>query len=100
RPRDAPGRTAFGAAFFTWVALIFWAGAADRLYLFLNWSYSVQIWVYRVMVVVAPLVVFFVTRRICRELQDIERVEHTREAAEHEAQEVARARPAGAPTTL
>ncbi|MFL5781684.1 MAG: cytochrome bc complex cytochrome b subunit, partial [Thermoleophilaceae bacterium] len=47
RPRDAPGRTAFGAAFFTWVALIFWAGAADRLYLFLNWSYSVQIWVYR-----------------------------------------------------
>jgi ubiquinol-cytochrome c reductase cytochrome b subunit len=100
RPRDAPGRTAFGAAFFTWVALVFWAGAADRLYLFLNWGYSAQIWVYRVMTVAAPVVVFFVTRRICRELQDIDRVERVREAAEGEAQEVARARPAGASNVL
>src|SRR5205807_9523590 len=30
RPRDAPGRTAFGAAFLTWVLLVFFAGSADR----------------------------------------------------------------------
>jgi ubiquinol-cytochrome c reductase cytochrome b subunit len=100
RPRDAPGRTAFGAAFFTWVALVFWAGSADRIYLVLNWTYSTQIWVYRVMTIAAPLVVFLMTRRICRELQDVERVEETRHAAEEEAQEAARAQPAGASTVL
>jgi TRAP-type C4-dicarboxylate transport system permease small subunit len=51
-------------AFFTWVFLIFFAGAADRVYLFLDWSYDAQIWVYRVLVVVLPLVVFVLTRRI------------------------------------
>src|SRR5690349_1926829 len=85
RPRDAPGRTAFGAAFFTWVALIFLAGSADRAYVSLGWSYVTQIWIYRVLVFVAPVVVFFVTRRVCRELQAIELVEHDRHEAEQAA---------------
>jgi quinol---cytochrome-c reductase cytochrome b subunit len=85
RPRDNPGRTAFGAAFFTWVFLIFFAGASDRVYLFLGWSYQTQIWVYRVAVWVVPLFVFFVTRRICRELLGNEVIEADREAAEAEA---------------
>jgi ubiquinol-cytochrome c reductase cytochrome b subunit len=100
RPRDAPNRTAFGAAFFTWVALIFFAGAADRIYVFLNWSYNTQIWIFRGLVFVAPPVVFFVVRRVCRELQGIERVEDVREEAEEEAHEVAEAEPAGASTAL
>jgi ubiquinol-cytochrome c reductase cytochrome b subunit len=95
RPRDAPGRTAFGAAFFTWVFLIFFAGAADRIYLFLDWRYSTQIWVYRGLVLVAPFVVFFLVRSACRQLQDFERVEGTRHGAEQEAEQAARARPAG-----
>jgi ubiquinol-cytochrome c reductase cytochrome b subunit len=82
RPRDAPGRTAFGAAFFTWVALIFLAGSADRTYVSLGWSYVTQIWIYRALVVVAPVVIFFVTRRVCRELQAIDVVEARREEAE------------------
>jgi quinol---cytochrome-c reductase cytochrome b subunit len=86
RPRDAPGRTAFGAAFLLWVFLIFFAGSADRTYLFLGWSYQEQIWIYRVLVWVLPIVVFFVTRRVCRELQAIEGVEKRREIAEAEAQ--------------
>jgi ubiquinol-cytochrome c reductase cytochrome b subunit len=85
RPRDAPSRTAFGAAFFSWVFLIFFAGAADRVYLFLGWSYDAQIWVYRVLVIVLPLVVFFITRKVCRELLVAERIELEREAAEAEA---------------
>ena len=40
RPRDAPGRTAFGAAFLTWVFLIFIAGSADRSYVFFGLSYK------------------------------------------------------------
>jgi ubiquinol-cytochrome c reductase cytochrome b subunit len=92
RPRDAPTRTAFGAAFFSWVFLIFFAGAADRVYLFLGWSYAAQISVYRVLVVVLPLVVFFITRKVCRELLASEQIEAGREAAEAEA---SAARPAG-----
>ena len=85
RPRDAPGRTAFGAAFFTWVFLIFFAGSADRLYVFFGLSYEGQIWVYRVTVLLLPLVVFFVTRRICRELQRSDEIERRREQAEEES---------------
>jgi quinol---cytochrome-c reductase cytochrome b subunit len=86
RPRDAPGRTAFGAAFLLWVFLIFFAGSADRTYLFLGWSYQQQIWIYRGLVWVLPILVFFITYRVCRELQAMERVEKRREIAEAEAQ--------------
>jgi quinol---cytochrome-c reductase cytochrome b subunit len=85
RPRDAPGRTAFGVAFLLWVFLIFFAGAADRIYLFLGWSYAYQIWIYRALVWVAPLAAFFITRTVCRELQRIEQVEDRREVAEAQA---------------
>jgi ubiquinol-cytochrome c reductase cytochrome b subunit len=81
RPRDAPGRTAFGMAFLTWVALIFVAGSADRVYVFLGLSYEAQIWFYRVASLVLPLVAYFVTRRICTALQEEERVEADAEAA-------------------
>jgi ubiquinol-cytochrome c reductase cytochrome b subunit len=84
RPRDAPGRTAFGAAFFTWVLLIFLAGAADRVYVFLDLDYTGQIWFYRAFVWVAPVLVFVLTRRICRELQRSEQIRQRREEAEQE----------------
>jgi ubiquinol-cytochrome c reductase cytochrome b subunit len=90
RPRDAPGRTAFGAAFLVWVFLVFLAGSADRVYLFLNWSYATQIWVYRALVIFLPIIVFLITRRVCRELQRIEAVELTR------TRELAGSRVAGA----
>jgi ubiquinol-cytochrome c reductase cytochrome b subunit len=85
RPRDAPGRTAFGAAFFTWVALIFVSGSADRADVFLGLDYESQIWFYRVAVIVVPLLVFFVTRKVCAELQASDAIEEAREAAEEEA---------------
>jgi ubiquinol-cytochrome c reductase cytochrome b subunit len=90
RPRDAPGRTAFGAAFLVWVFLVFLAGSADRVYLFLNWSYATQIWIYRALVIFLPIIVFLITRRVCRELQRIEAVELTR------TRELAGSRVAGA----
>jgi ubiquinol-cytochrome c reductase cytochrome b subunit len=85
RPRDVPGRTAFGAAFFSWVALIFISGSADRADVFFGLDYESQIWFYRVAVVVAPLLVFFLTRRICRELQRADELGHEQERAEEEA---------------
>jgi ubiquinol-cytochrome c reductase cytochrome b subunit len=85
RPRDAPGRTAFGAGFLCWVLLIFFSGSADRALVFFGLSYPAQIWAYRVLVWTLPIAVFFIARRVCVELQAAERTERERERAEAEA---------------
>jgi ubiquinol-cytochrome c reductase cytochrome b subunit len=85
RPRDAPWRTAIGAALLTWIFLIFFAGAGDRIFVMFGLSYSLQIWIFRVLVVLAPVVVLVVTKRICEGLRAGELVEADREAAEEEA---------------
>ena len=82
RPRDAPARTAFGAAFFTWVLIPFLAGASDRVFIYLGVAYEWQLWVYRVLFFVAPVVVFVVTKRVCEELLGGELVEAQRKRAE------------------
>jgi ubiquinol-cytochrome c reductase cytochrome b subunit len=69
RPRDNPWRTATGAAFFTWVAVIFTAGSADRILVSVGIPYVSQVWFFRVAAVVLPLVVWAATRHICRELR-------------------------------
>jgi ubiquinol-cytochrome c reductase cytochrome b subunit len=90
RPRDAPGRTAFGAGLLTWVLAVFFAGSADRAYVSLGLSYNVQVWAYRGLIVFAPLLVFWLTRKVCRELQAADVVEAARESAEREAEYAAR----------
>jgi ubiquinol-cytochrome c reductase cytochrome b subunit len=87
RPRDAPGRTAFGVAFASWVFLIFVAGSADRMQVFLGLDYVDQVWFYRFAVWVLPVALFFVVRAWCRALRRAEAVEAVQEAAEAEAQE-------------
>jgi ubiquinol-cytochrome c reductase cytochrome b subunit len=84
RPRDAPGRTAFGAAFLAWVTIIFVAGSADRATVFFGLDYENQIRVYRVLVWVLPVALFFIVRRICRGLLEAEAVEEIRDQAEAE----------------
>jgi ubiquinol-cytochrome c reductase cytochrome b subunit len=69
RPRDAPRRTALGAAFFSAVALVFVTGSADRILITFGMSYTTQIWVARVAFFVLPAIVYVVTVRICRELR-------------------------------
>jgi quinol---cytochrome-c reductase cytochrome b subunit len=91
RPRDRPWRTAIGAAFLTWVILIFMTGSADRVYVLLGISYVGQIWAYRVAIWVLPVIVLFVTRRVCLSLQEIEQVDADRDRAEEEAAEALRA---------
>ena len=86
RPRDAPFRTAFGAAVLTWVVLVFVAGSADRAYVFFGISYTAQVWFYRFAVWVIPVLLFFVVRRACIGLQRAEHVDQVRLQAEHEAE--------------
>jgi ubiquinol-cytochrome c reductase cytochrome b subunit len=82
RPRDAPIRTAAGVALFTWVFVIFLAGASDRVFVLLGLSYRWQIDVYRVLVFVGPVVAFFVTKRVCGELQKSDVIEERRKRVE------------------
>ena len=81
RPRDAPRRTAFGVAFLTWVGLVFFAGSADRLYVFLGVSYQSMIWIYRVVTIVLPFVLYALVRSVCRGLQEGDRIDADRERA-------------------
>jgi ubiquinol-cytochrome c reductase cytochrome b subunit len=69
RPRDAPTRTAMGAAVFTFVATVFFAGSADRAFVQVGIGYEIQIWIYRGLTLLLPFVVYKLTRRICDELR-------------------------------
>jgi ubiquinol-cytochrome c reductase cytochrome b subunit len=86
RPRDAPLRTALGSGFLAWVVLVFFAGSADRLFVFLGLSYEAQIWFWRFGVWIVPILIGLAVRRWCRALQQFERVEAIREEAEAEAE--------------
>jgi ubiquinol-cytochrome c reductase cytochrome b subunit len=78
RPRDNPWRTAFGVAIVTWVFLIFMSGSADRADVLFGLDYATQIWVYRVVVWLVPVIAFLVTKRVCDELRAGERVARRR----------------------
>ncbi|HMC05958.1 MAG TPA: cytochrome b [Solirubrobacterales bacterium] len=69
RPRDAPSRTAVGAAVFTFVATVFFAGSADRAFVQIGVGYEIQVWIYRALTLVLPFVAYWVTRRVCEELR-------------------------------
>jgi ubiquinol-cytochrome c reductase cytochrome b subunit len=68
RPRDNPWRTATGAAFFTWVSCVFLAGSSDRVFVSFDVPYTAQIWFWRCALIVAPVLVWIVTRKLCAEL--------------------------------
>ncbi len=72
RPRDNPWRTAVGAALFTFVALIFLAGSADRIFVSFGIDYEAQVWFFRVAVFVLPALAYVMTKRVCTELRDAE----------------------------
>src|SRR5207237_9165121 len=69
RPRDAPRRTAIGAAFFTWVAVVFFVGSADRVFVAVGIPYTWQIWIYRAAAFALPALAFVVAKRVCEELR-------------------------------
>jgi ubiquinol-cytochrome c reductase cytochrome b subunit len=94
RPRDNPTRTGLGAAVLSLAVLVFLAGSADRVFVFIGLDYGAQIWFYRFAVVLLPPLIFWVTRRFCRALLEADRVDAIQHAAEEEAKAEARASPA------
>jgi ubiquinol-cytochrome c reductase cytochrome b subunit len=85
RPRDNALRTAVGTGMATWVLMVFLAGGADRVAVWLDISYTTQIDAYRAAVWVIPLVVAAVAFRVCEELRRGDLVEADRHAAEAES---------------
>jgi ubiquinol-cytochrome c reductase cytochrome b subunit len=69
RPRDRPIRTATGAAFLSWVVIVFAVGSTDRIFYQLHIPYTAQIHFWRVGIWILPIIVFFLTRSACRSLQ-------------------------------
>jgi len=69
RPRDNPWRTAVGVAVITWVAAVFFAGSADRIYVTFGISYTAQIWFWRSAALGGPFVAFFLVRRLLTEVK-------------------------------
>jgi ubiquinol-cytochrome c reductase cytochrome b subunit len=68
RPRERPVRTAIGAAFLSWVVIVFAVGSTDRIFVRLHISYPAQIHFWRVGVWVLPLLVFVLTYYAARGL--------------------------------
>jgi ubiquinol-cytochrome c reductase cytochrome b subunit len=85
RPRDAPVRTGIGVGIVSWVILVFFAGASDRVFVTFGLSYTGQVWAYRVLIWVLPVVFGFAAWWICKELRASEHVIEARHRAEAEA---------------
>lgn len=69
RPRDAPNRTAIGAASITAVAILFLGGAQDVVADTLDLSVGRVTTILQVLFLIAPPIVLYVTRRSCVALQ-------------------------------
>ncbi|GGZ02697.1 cytochrome bc1 complex cytochrome b subunit [Streptomyces poonensis] len=70
RPRDAPVRTAVGAAALTFYGLLLLAGGQDVVARLLDVSVDRLTWILRVLVLLGPLAAFWLTRRVCLALQE------------------------------
>lgn len=85
RPRERPVRTGLGAAGVTFYGVLLLAGGNDVIAASFRISVNVLTWIFRIALVVAPVVAFFVTRALCRALL---RAEHTRLTEGEETGEV------------
>jgi ubiquinol-cytochrome c reductase cytochrome b subunit len=71
RPRDRPKRTAIGAAFLTFYFCLFAASSTDVLANFFKVSLNIVLWAFRFIVFVVPIIVGFVTWRICLDMKGV-----------------------------
>ncbi|SFC79557.1 cytochrome b [Streptomyces aidingensis] len=69
RPRNHPVRTGFGAAVITFAAVLQLGGGQDVIAFVLRLELPALTWVLRISLVVLPVLVFLVVRRLCLALQ-------------------------------
>jgi ubiquinol-cytochrome c reductase cytochrome b subunit len=82
RPRNAPTRTAFGAAWIAWYFVLLMGGGNDIWATHFHLSINAITWFVRIAFFVVPVLVFVVTKRVCLGLQrrDRDKVLHGRES--------------------
>jgi len=73
RPRNAPTRTAIGAAGVTFYAVLWAAASSDLIATHFRLTIEAVITVLQVLIFVGPIVAYFVTKRICVGLQKKDR---------------------------
>src|SRR4051812_39622222 len=73
RPRDRPTRTGFGVAGLVGYAVLLAAGGNDVAAYSFHVSVNALTWIFRVALVVGPVLAFLVTKRLCLALQAHER---------------------------
>ncbi|HUD69267.1 MAG TPA: ubiquinol-cytochrome c reductase cytochrome b subunit [Acidimicrobiales bacterium] len=71
RPRDRPKRTAAGAAMLGLLSTLFVASATDVLANFFKISLNTVLVSMRVLTVIVPVIAYFLTYKICKELQAV-----------------------------
>ncbi|GAA2600229.1 cytochrome bc complex cytochrome b subunit [Streptomyces axinellae] len=82
RPRNAPTRTGFGAAWIAWYFVLLVGGGNDLWATHFHLSINAITYFVRVAFFVVPVIVFIITKRICLGLQrrDRDKVLHGRES--------------------
>jgi hypothetical protein len=55
--------------FTTWVAMVFFAGSSDRVFVELGISYQAQVLGYEIAIFIVPFIAFWIAKRVCEELQ-------------------------------
>ena len=73
RPRERPVRTGLGVAGITFYGVLLLAGGNDVVAQTFRISLNTLTWVLRIALVVAPVLAFMLTRRLCHALLDSER---------------------------
>ncbi|WP_241195809.1 ubiquinol-cytochrome c reductase cytochrome b subunit [Streptomyces sp. SID10362] len=73
RPRDKPVRTGLGVAAIVFYAVLLLAGGNDILAHTFDISLNLLTWIFRVSLVVAPVLAFLAAKRICLALQERDR---------------------------
>lgn len=76
RPRQRPGRVAFGAAALSFFAVLFLAGSDDVLAAWTGVSVQAMVWVLRTAVFVVPVVVGLVARKWATDLAEVDTPAH------------------------
>jgi ubiquinol-cytochrome c reductase cytochrome b subunit len=69
RPRDTPVRTALGVMGITFYGMLYLGGQNDVMAATFQWSLQATTWVMRVLTIIGPFIVYWITRRWCLGLQ-------------------------------
>jgi ubiquinol-cytochrome c reductase cytochrome b subunit len=72
RPRDRPKRTAAGAAMLMLLGMVFFASSTDVMANFFQLPLKDVLWFFRFAVVIAPIIAYVVTYKICLEMRAAE----------------------------